>query len=167
MESEVEDLPTPMSPALATPSRRIGDLQSEAEDQPALVPPPMPLVFATPSKPIRQPKSDAEEPSISIPPALATPSRQTGNLNRPFMTPQVRPIFNPAAGRMSLGGGGAQRIRREEPWKVCDIVVPPPTTKDGTPMQNSPTRGGLGRGRESVSESERKVCTSSLCGSKL
>ncbi|KAJ7594177.1 hypothetical protein C8J56DRAFT_820576 [Mycena floridula] len=86
-----------------------------------------------------------------------TPPRRVPETTRPFMTPQIRPQ-NTTLGRMSLGGGGAQRVLVEQPWKVRDIVVPVSNVKPESPTKtgifDSPMRG---RSRESLSESERKA----------
>lgn len=91
------------------------------------------------------------------------PHRAYGN----FMTPQVpRRVGISDAGRLSMGGS-ARRVLVEQKWRVKDIEVPPPIqeikeedhTLDGglsTPL------GSRGRGRDRLSEEERKVDISLL-----
>ena len=98
---------------------------------------------------VEEPESAELHQSATSEEPLATPPRQTIGLDLPLLTPQARPTMTPKAGRLSVGGGGAQRVLLQQPaWKVADIELPAP--------KESPIRG-LGRGRDSLSDAERKV----------
>ncbi|KAF4579411.1 hypothetical protein EYR40_000421 [Pleurotus pulmonarius] len=104
---------------------------------------------------------DHDEPQTDEVKQLETdhePPRAYGN----FMTPQVhRRAGISDAGRLSMGGE-ARRVLVEQKWRVKDIEVPPPVQeiKEEDPILDgglSTPLGSRGRGRDRLSEEERKA----------
>ncbi|KAJ3515945.1 hypothetical protein NLJ89_g1440 [Agrocybe chaxingu] len=120
---------------------------------------------------------DEDEEVSPLPAPSETPvQRPLGS----FMTPGPRrDIFahptepSAALGRYSLGGGEAQRVLVQQPWRVRDLVVPPstesaapaPTLRPMDPPPSTPVRAASSlsttpsrpRATPAVSEEERKA----------
>ncbi|KDQ32896.1 hypothetical protein PLEOSDRAFT_1098884 [Pleurotus ostreatus PC15] len=99
---------------------------------------------------------DHDEPQTDEAKTDNEPPRAYGN----FMTPQV-PRRTGDAGRLSMGGE-ARRVLVEQKWRVKDIEVPPPVQEikeeDRTlDVGLSTPLGSRGRGRDRLSEQERKA----------
>ncbi|CAA7263363.1 unnamed protein product [Cyclocybe aegerita] len=120
---------------------------------------------------------DDDEEVAPLPAPSATPVRRPLGS---FMTPGPRrDVFahstepSAALGRYSLGGGEAQRVLVQQPWRVRDLVVPPPAASAAPvpalrpmdPPPSTPVRAASSlvttlsrpRATPAVSEEERKA----------